>query len=166
MKKQWKSMEFWLAVMLIALVPVVVLLYYPSSSWALFLGNHLMYHWFTWAGASYLALSTPIFFYLKRRHKEKYQAIMKAHVFGNILALLLISFHFAYQSGSPFIRGTLTHLGLVLYTALMFLLVSGFLMRYHFTGKFWPASRYLHVSLVTTLYLVVFFHVLLVLNVI
>jgi hypothetical protein len=166
MKNPWKTIEFWLVITLAAIAPAAVILYYPHAGQKLHLWNHDIYHWFTWIGASYLAAATPVYFYIKRRLKQHYQAIMKIHIFGNILAFLLISFHFTYQIGASPIPGIYTNLGLTLYIALALLLITGFLLRYHLSGKYWLANLYLHLGLVTTFYLVVFVHVLHGLNVI
>ncbi len=135
MKKPWGNPEFWLAIFLALLIPAIWVLFYPHSPDALRLGDHDTYHWFAWTGAGYIALTTPLFFYLKRRYKTRYQLIMRIHMFGNILALLVLAFHFSFQVGSPPVLGNYTHLGLTMYTALLLSLVTGILLRYHLSGK-------------------------------
>ncbi len=165
MKKPLESIEFWIAAILIAFMPAVLILFNPASGGAVIAGNQDIFHWLAVTAAVYLALSTPVFFYAKHRLNEKYQPIMKLHVFGNILALLLITFHATFQTPVRFIKVALDFLGPTLYISLMFLLITGFVMRFRFSGRYRPAFRYLHVSLVVTFYLLVFFHVMTVLHI-
>jgi hypothetical protein len=160
MTKPWKSIEFWAAVAFVAVTAAVIVLFNPSRNGAMNLANRNAYHWLAAAGSAYLALVTPAFIYLKRRYKEKYQATMKFHVMGNLAALLLITFHATFQSSASIIKMTLNFLGPALYASLVLLLITGFMMRFHLSGKYWPQFKSLHVSLVTTFYVTVFFHVL------
>jgi hypothetical protein len=85
---------------------------------------------------------------------------MKFHVLGNLAALVLVTFHATFQASASIIKLALNCLGPALYASLVLLLVTGFIMRFHLSGKYWPQFRYLHISLVTTFYVIVFFHVL------
>ena len=160
MKKSWESIEFWIALALIAVLPAALILFNPAKGGAIIAGNRGTFHWLAVTGAAYLALSTPVFFYAKHRFTEKYQPIMKFHAFGNILALILVTFHATFQTALPFLKVMMLYLGPTLYISLILLLVTGFVMRFRFSGKYRPAFKYLHVSLVVTFYVHIFFHVM------
>lgn len=158
--KALKNLEFWLVIVLIVVAFIIGIKFYPHSASPIVLDNVSLYHWFSWIGAVYIAVATLVFYMMKRRFPEKYQNIMRFHLGGNLVAFLLISIHFTHQLGTPPILGTYTHLGLTMYTALVFQIATGVLLRYQLSKNHMKSIRFIHVALVTTFYLVVIVHIL------
>lgn len=103
---------------------------------------------------------TPLFYYLKRRDKAHYQAYTFIHVFGILLSIMLISIHFGWHLGmlKSLIMNSAT--GLPLYTSILFMLVTGFNLRFQLSRKYLKLSRSLHMSFLAAFFLIIFFHVL------
>jgi hypothetical protein len=164
--KVWKNPEFWSVIFLIVATAIIVVEFYPHSPSPIILGSHAVYHWIGWTGALYIAIVTPVYHIIKRRHAKSYQTIMKFHILGNLIAFLLVSIHFTHQIGTPPILGTYTHLGLTMYTALFSQIVTGVLIRYQFGKNHIKTIRFMHVAFITTFYIVLLVHILHGLNVI
>ena len=124
-------------------------------------------HWLGWIGASFIALYTPIYYILKRRKPRLVKTLIKVHVFGNLLAVMLISIHYAQQMGRPAEFYPDLGTGLVLYVVMFILVATGFLHRFGILRKFGRHSsffphqnRFLHIAITLTFYLVIVVHVL------
>ena len=164
--KVWKNPEFWSVIFLIVAAATIVVEFYPHSRSPILFDSQAVYHWIGWTGALYIAVATPIYHIIKRRNVKSYQSIMRFHILGNLIAFLLVSIHFTHQIGSPPILGTYTHLGLTMYAALFFQIVTGVLIRYQFYKNYLKTIRFIHVAFITPFYIVLFVHILHGLNVI
>src|SRR3990170_6299754 len=121
-----KETDFWAATaILIATIAVMLVVILHWVSIGFFVGPIRLSHWFVWIGTIYVAFTVPIIAVLKKRHPQQYKTLFRIHVFGNLLAFMLISLHFASQiSRSPAPElGT----GLALYIAMVLLVGTGFL---------------------------------------
>jgi hypothetical protein len=126
-----------------------------------FVGPFRYTHWFGWIGTLFVAFFTPIYYILKRKYPKKLKALVKIHVFGNLISFLLISVHYAQQVGRPprFFPDLGT--GLVLYIFMPLLVASGFLHRFRVLKTINPhLNRFFHVSITLSLYIVIIVHIL------
>jgi len=126
-----------------------------------FVGPFRLNHWFVWIGTLYIALAVPIVAASKRRRPNRYQSLLRIHVFGNLLAFLLISIHFAGQMGRPAAFYPALGTGLVLYTAMALLVATGFAQRFLLIPRIKPQSyRFVHIGSTVAFYLAIIVHIL------
>jgi hypothetical protein len=156
-KRTLGNYEFWAAFAITVVALAFLFLFHPA---AMVVTLDPLYHWFSWIGASYIAVTLPLFPILKRRYPTKYQQVVQSHILGNLAAFVLILIHFIYQTGTSLIGGTFTHTGLSLYIALLLLVITGFILRYQLLNKYIKPVRFVHVGLVTAFYLIIVIHVL------
>ena len=156
------SLQFWVSLLIIILTVVLAL----GSYFDLFneiieirISSLTLHHWLTIGGTLFIAIFTPIYYLAKRRYLNSYKTIVSAHVFGNLIAIVLISIHFAHQLGRPaeFYPDLAT--GIILYPVVILLLLTGFPMRFNLL-KDWKYTSFLHKSLTVTFYLAIVVHML------
>ena len=155
-----KEKDFWAAAaILIATIAVMLVVILHWVSIGFFVGPIRLSHWFVWIGTIYVAFTVPIIAVLKKRHPQQYKTLFRIHVFGNLLAFMLISLHFASQiSRSPAPElGT----GLALYIAMVLLVGTGFLQRFQLIPSIKPQSyRFVHMGSAVSFYLIIIVHIL------
>jgi len=124
-------------------------------------------HWLGWIGALFIAFYTPIYYVLKRRNPKLVKTLIKIHVFGNLLGVMLISIHYAQQRGRSAEFYPELGTGLTLYIVMFILVATGFLHRFGMLEKlgryrmFLPhQNRFLHIAITLTFYIVILVHVL------
>ena len=119
------------------------------------------HHWFSWIGTVYISIATPAYYLLKRYYQNRFKMFLNIHMFGNLFAFMLISIHFTQQvSRSPHAYPDLGT-GIVLYTALVALISTGFLLRFVQPKKVSGASiRFIHTAVTLTFYLIILVHIL------
>jgi len=128
---------------------------------------HILYeefyyhHWFSWIGTAYIAFATPAYYLFKRLYPNRLKMFLRIHVFGNLLAFMLISIHFTQQvSRSPHAYPDLGT-GIVLYAALIAMVSTGFLLKFRQSKKVGGKSiRFLHTAVTLTFYLIILVHIL------
>lgn len=157
-----KEKDFWGAtavlILTIALM-LVVILHWVSIS--LYLGPFRLSHWFVWIGTVYVAIAVPVIAGLKKRRPQRYKTLFRTHVFGNLLAFMLISLHFASQISRPASSYPDLGTGLVLYIAMLLLVGTGFLQRSQLRSSIKPISyRFVHMGSAVTFYLIIIVHIL------
>ena len=113
-------------------------------------------------GASFIALSTPIFYILKRRKPKQYKQLLNLHMFGNATSFLLSSMHVVFR----LLRLPLG-IGFILFAFTSLLVISGFVSKFNLLKPFRNnvenlphTNRTFHVSLTFSFYLLFFFHLL------
>lgn len=127
-----KSLEFWAALSII--IAAVCLMVADNLGWihfGFFIGPFRANHWFVWIGTLYVAFTVPIIAMLKQRYLSKFLALFRVHIFGNLLAFLLISLHFAGQINRPAEFYPDLGTGLALYIIMLLLVATGFTHRFH-----------------------------------
>ena len=150
--------------LIIALLIVGITLFLMVGVYFRIFKFHILYeefyyhHWFTWIGTAYIAFATPLYYLLKRRYPNRFKTFLYIHVFGNLLAFMLISIHFTQEaSRSNIVLGT----GIVLYAVIITLVSTGFLLRFSSSKKFWGKSiRYIHTAVTLSFYLIIIVHIL------
>ena len=163
-----KDHNFWIAmgiILITAYLSIATFLRWFNLRFQV--GPFYFTHWLGWIGALFIALYTPIYYVLKRRNPRLVKTLIKVHVFGNLLAVMLISIHYAQQMGRPAQFYPELGTGLALYIVMFILVATGFLHRFGILDKlgryriFLPhQNRYLHIAITLTFYIVVIVHAL------
>lgn len=157
-----KEKGFWVATALLILtiaLMLVVILHWVSIS--VYLGPFRLNQWFVWIGAVYVAIAVPVIAVLKKRRPQRYKTLFRTHVFGNLLAFMLISLHFASQISRPASSYPDLGTGLVLYIAMLLLVGTGFLQRFQLRSSIKPQSyRFVHMGSAFAFYLIIIVHIL------
>jgi len=112
-------------------------------------------------GASWIAIFTPIYVYLKRKTPQRSKALLQIHVFGNFSAFLLLSMHVWQQIGRPADFTPNFGTGLSLYVILSTMVVTGIIIRFQLGRRFLQTGRAIHVGLTVSFYIVLIIHILL-----
>jgi hypothetical protein len=154
--------EFWLSLLIV--LATACLMTADSLDWVNFgfvIGPFRLSHWFVWIGTLYIALVVPIVAASKRRRPNRYQSLLRIHVFGNLFAFLLISLHFAGQIGRPTAFYPDLGTGLVLYITMMLLVGTGFAQRFNLNPRIKPQTyRFVHTGSAVAFYLTIIVHIL------
>lgn len=122
--------------------------------------SHSAVHWIGWIGALYIAFATPIYPIIKRRYSHLTTKILGFHVTGNLLAVLLVSIHFAHQVTRPISSYPDLGTGIVLYVAMIALSATGLALISGIGRGFSRQIRFLHPAFAITFYTVIVIHIL------
>ncbi len=137
------------------------LIYFDLVSTGFMVGSYRFHHWNVLIGTFYLAVVTPFFAVLKRSKPESLRNLFRVHVFGNLVAIMLISVHFASQLSRPLEFYPDLGSGVGLFSAMGLLAFTGFFLRFRLTvGRMRRLVRWVHVLAVVSFYLVIVLHAL------
>jgi len=157
-----KSLEFWAALSII--IATVCLMVADNLRWirfGFFVGPFRANHWFVWIGTLYIAFAVPIIAMSKRRYPSKFTTLFRVHVFGNLLAFLLISLHFAGQIDRPAASYPELGTGLALYIIMIMLVATGFTHRFQLIPQIKSQTgKFVHIGLTFSFYIVIGIHIL------
>jgi len=149
-----------LFLVLVSLV-LVVLIYVDWLNASFMVGSYRFHHWSVILGTFYIAVATPFFALLKRSKPESLKNLYRFHVFGNLLAIMLVSIHFAGQLSRPLAYYPDLGSGIGLYVAMVVLVFTGFFLRFRLTGAGKRRLlRLVHVAAVVLFYFVIVLHAL------
>lgn len=154
--------SFLLAVIIVALIIVLMggEYFHVFGLYGLF-EQFDYHHWLSAIGTTYIAVVTPIYYLVKRRYSNHYKTLVNIHMVGNLLAVLLISIHFALEIGRPLDEFPRLGTGVVLYAAVIALVGTGFLLRFREAKKSGRKSiRFVHTAVTLTFYFIIFVHIL------
>lgn len=157
-----KDLDFWSAFVIILLtIYLVVPTYLRWFRLHFSIGPYFFDHWLVWIGTLYIAFVTPAYYVLKRHYPKRLKALVKIHVFGNLLVFMLVSVHFAQQiGGSPRFFPDLGT-ALASYIVMFILVVTGFLHRSQIIRGIRPhLNRFMHVSITMSFYVIIGIHIL------
>ena len=123
------------------------------------IGPYYIHHWLSWTGTVFVAVFTPIYYWMKRNKPASLRNLLKIHVFGNLLSFLFVSIHFTQQISRP--AQFYPHLGtgIVLYPTILLLVTTGFVTRF-LSYKNKSKLLFLHRAVTFTFYLVIIVHIL------
>ncbi len=123
------------------------------------IGPYYIHHWLSWTGTVFVAVFTPIYYWMKRNKPASLRNLLKIHVFGNLLSFLFVSIHFTQQISRP--AQFYPHLGtgIVLYPTMLLLVATGFVTRF-LSYKNKSNLLFLHRTVTFTFYLVIIVHIL------
>jgi hypothetical protein len=157
-----REKDFWaIATIIIVTAVLMIALSLHWFHFGFLVGPFHLNHWFTLIGTIYIAVAVPTIAFLKRRFPMKYQTLYRIHILGNPLAFLLISLHFASQISRPAESYSPLGTGLVMYSAMVLLVCTGILQRFHLLSRVKPQTlRFLHIGSALTFYLTIVVHVL------
>ena len=131
-----------------------------------FVGPLRFSHWMVLIGSFFVAVYTPMFYFLKRRYPKRLKYLLNVHVFGFLISFLFISIHFAGQMGRPQQFYPEIGEGIALIIIMVLLVATGFIHRFQIipkkAGKYYKPhfNRYYHVSITTAFYIVIIVHIL------
>ena len=122
-------------------------------------------HWLSLAGTLFISIYTPIYYILKRKYPVQGKKLLALHVFGNLFAFLLISLHFAGQVGRPVQFFPEGRTGVALYIITLITVASGIIHRWGLFSivekvQASKRTRFVHVALSLSFYIVMVVHVL------
>ena len=165
--KYYRNPEF-LASLLILLVTVIfsAVAYVHWYSLAFFVGSLFFVHWLSLAANVFIAALVPIYYVLKRKRPQNIKTLLKLHVFGNLFSFLLISIHFAQNTGRLAAFYPKLGDGFVLFLVLSVIMATGMLESFGARLKLVRYTKYVHRYTVVIFYLVMVIHVLQALNII
>jgi len=157
-----KEKDFWIATaILIVTVSVMAAIILHWIRFGFFVGPFRLNHWFVLIGIIYIALIVPTIAFLKKRFPKRYATLCRVHIFGNLLAFMLISFHFASQISRPANSYPELGTGIVLYTAMVLLVGTGFMQKFQLVPRIKPQSwRFVHMGAAVAFYLTIIVHIL------
>jgi hypothetical protein len=165
--KHYRNSEFW-ASLLILLVTVFfsVVAYVRWYSLGFFVGALFFVHWLALAATVFIAVMVPVYYVLKRRRPRSIKTLLRLHVFGNLFSFLLVSIHFAQNTGR--LSGFYPRLedGFVLFLVLSIIVATGMLERFGARHKIVKYTKPVHRYAVAIFYLLMAIHVLQALNII
>ena len=159
--KNSRNLDFWLTLILLlatAISSIVAYIFWYSLLF--FVGSYLFIHWLGLIATIFVVVSTPIHYILKRKRPQNSKRILKFHVFGNLLAFLVISLHVAQNIGR--LSGAFERLGegFALYLLLTLIVASGVVERFQTSGKLRRYIKAIHKYAVIALIVVMIIHVL------
>jgi hypothetical protein len=150
---------------LIVIIGITLLVFFDFINVGFFVGTLRFSHWLGIIGAIFMLAYAPLFYILKRQFPKQYGILMNTHVFGFTTSFLLVSIHFAGQLSRPLQFYPDLGAGLALYIITAILVASGYFTRYNLfklKSRSLPHfNRWLHVSLISGLYIVLIVHTLL-----
>ncbi len=153
--------QFRLAVGLLAIILVGAIGVY-AGWWSLHwrVGPYFTHHWFSIIGAAYVLAFIPVYAYMKRRTSVNRGTLLKVHVFANLLAVGLVSIHFAHQMARPAEFAPALGTGLAAFILIALIVAAGFMLRFGLASAQRESWRLIHVGLGLSLYVVVIIHAL------
>ncbi len=126
-----------------------------------FIGPFRANHWFVWIGTLYIAFALPIIAISKRLYPGKFLLLLRMHIFGNLLAFLLISLHFVGQISRPAEFYPDLGTGLALYIIMILLVSTGFIHKFNMIPRInSPNRKLVHVGLSFSFYIIIVIHIL------
>ena len=132
----------------------------PFSQVEVFGISHSTVHWIGWVGTLYISFATPLYPIVKRKYPIHIKKMLNIHVTGNLLAVLLVSIHFAHQVTRPASAYPDLGTGIVLYTSMILLVASGLVLVSGISQKYFKQMRFLHPAYATTFYTVIIIHIM------
>ena len=123
------------------------------------IGPYYIHHWLSWTGTVFVAVFTPIYYWMKRNKPASLKNLLSVHVIGNLTSFLFVSIHFTQQISRP--AQFYPHLGtgIVLYPTMLLLVATGFVTRF-LSYKNKSKLLFLHRGVTLTFYLVIIVHIL------
>ena len=159
--KTIRSGAFWMALLIV--IVAILLIVATWLGWfrlSTVLWGESIHHWFSFIGAGFIGIYLPIYAILKRRYPRSSKILLPIHVFGNLLAFTFISIHFSHHLTRPPQAFPDLGTGIALYTSVVILVITGFVLRFHLVSKGWNSWRWLHTGIMLSFYLVIALHIL------
>jgi hypothetical protein len=162
----YKRPSFWIALTIIAVAAIAVFIVYLGIARIPFFlidilgAQNSLIHWLGWAGSLIILATTVSYSIMKRvRHKASGR-LLRFHAFGNLLGFLLISIHFIHQVTRPASSYPVLGTGIVLYSAMLILVITGFTTYFIVKPAWVRYYKFLHPAAAFTLLLVIVMHII------
>ena len=152
----------WLVALLVAAIIAVGVLNYNGLLGNLHfaIGPFFFHHWTSIIGAAYIAVAVPIQRYYWGRDPQKRGRLIPFHIYGNLIAVGLITVHFSQQMSRPAETLPDAGTGIALFVTMILLVLTGILMRFRVGQSYYRTWKFLHGGVTTAFYLVIIFHAL------
>lgn len=124
------------------------------------IGPIFLHHWASLTGASFVAVYTPVYYLLKRHRPKSYKILLRLHMFGNLLAVMIISTHFGHHMHRPAEILPDLRSGIALYTSLSLLIATGVLLRFQLLPRLRKYWRPVHLAGMGIFYFAIIIHLL------
>jgi hypothetical protein len=158
---QKRNTSFWLSLFLLLLTAVFSIgAFIQWYSLSFFVGSLFFVHWLGIAATLFIASLIPVYYVLKRKRPKVIKTLLKVHVFGNLVSFMLVSIHFAQNTGrlsGYFLR---LNFGFVLFLVLCIIVATGMIERFGHNQKLARFTRPIHRYIVVVFYFVVVIHTL------
>lgn len=162
----YRRPSFWIALTIIALTAIAVfMVYLRIARIPFFLLNILgvensPVHWLGWTGSLIILATTALYSLRKRAFHKVSSRVLKLHAFGNLLGFLLISIHFIHQVTRPASNYPVLGTGIVLYSAMLILVLTGFTTFFVLKPSWVKYYKFLHPAAAFTLLMVIVMHII------
>jgi hypothetical protein len=122
------------------------------------LGPFYLNHWAGWLSIGFITIYVPLFIILRKRYPKIYGKLIRVHEVGFIVAFMLVSLHIGWQIRRVFPPELGT--GIAAYVCLFVLVVTGIMQKNQIFTKMMSKLRFVHLSMVVSLFLVIIFHII------
>jgi hypothetical protein len=159
--KYYRDSEFWgsLLILFVTLFFSAVA-YVRWYSLSFFVGSLFFIHWLGLTAAVFIAALVPIIYVLKRKRPQNIKILLKFHVFGNLFSFMLISIHFAQNTGRLAQFYPRLGDGFILFLVLCIIVATGMIERFGARPKLVKYTKPVHTYTVAFFYLVLAIHVM------
>jgi len=123
-------------------------------------GAIFFHHLVAQIGGAYLFIATIVFVYMKRKTAVNRGTLLKVHVFGHLMALILVVTHFALHLNRAVAFSAGLGTGLATFLLLAVLIATGFLMRFGLLPKKRTYWHQIHVGMSLSFFIVLAIHTL------
>ena len=153
--------DFW-AASLILLITIIlsVVAFVQWYTLSFFVGSLFFVHWLSIIGTAFIASLVPVYVVLKHTRPHIFKKLLRIHVFGNLLAFLLVSVHFAQNTGRLADFYFRLEYGFLLFLVLAVIVATGMMERFGAKLSFVRYVKPVHNYSVVIFYLVTIIHVL------
>jgi hypothetical protein len=155
-----RGIDFWFSMLILFFTVVVSVIAFVNWVELLFFVDIYFIHWIGIAATTFIAFFIPIYYILKRTKPRKIKTLLKIHVFGNLLAFLLVSVHFSQNLGR--LAGFYPRLsdGFILVLIMTVIVTTGVIERFARKPKLVKYTKPIHRYSVFVFYLVILVHAL------
>ncbi len=122
--------------------------------------SNSLVHWLSWVGTLYIAFTVPVYPIVKRKFPKYLLRALNIHTIGNLLAMLLISIHFAHQVTRSASNYPDLGTGVALYATMVLLVATGYALYSGLSRRFSKQLRFLHPAVALTFYIVIVMHII------
>ena len=157
--------SFWVGLAIIAVTALVVLFVYLRLARLPFIFIDILgvsnstIHWLGWAGSIIILATTVVYSLRKRARHRASSRLLKLHAFGNLLGFTFISIHFIHEVTRPASSYPVLGTGIVLYSAILILVVTGFTTYFVVKPSWVRYYKWLHPAAAFTLLMVIIVHI-------
>jgi hypothetical protein len=153
--------DFWASSLLLLITIILsVVAFVQWYNLSFFVGSLFFVHWLSIIGTAFIASLVPVYVVLKRTRPRSFKKLLKIHVFGNLLAFLLVSVHFAQNTGRLTEYYFRLEYGFLLFLVLALIVATGMIERFGAKLAFVRYVKPVHKFAVVVFYLVTIIHVL------